>query len=350
VYEDLPIGQEPPPGAVHPAPPDWGGHTGATSPSFAGTQQPLNRRLTEQELTQMAIMGGLADEDEDREKTAQLLKAQQLQRAREMEAAAAAKAAIKPVKAFMVIHGADFASVSRDLPKFRHTFIKGIAKALDVPSGIITVLDVTPGSVVVEFLVYPPTRGGDKRSATDLLVEVAEQLITSRSALRRGHFAQYATSAELLVGSTLSRAVCPLAIGNGTICCEQAVQFCDPQAVLDEILARLEIEQKRAEVAEESQRQVLLELRKRDESIKALKDLLQRRRREEEERKAEAERDEEMKQFGSELRMVEEMRRQRELQEARNEEMTKFANELERLEAEKRAATSKQKLARVAQG
>eukprot|EP00440_Ansanella_granifera_P009140 gb/GFBE01009900.1/.p1 GENE.gb/GFBE01009900.1/~~gb/GFBE01009900.1/.p1 ORF type:complete len:554 (+),score=151.90 gb/GFBE01009900.1/:1-1662(+) len=338
-YEELPIGQDPPPGAVGPPVPDWGHASGsatAAAKSLASSYQPLNRRLTEQELAQMAIMGGLGDEDPDGSQAQALMKEQQAKREQERQAAAAAKAAIKPAKGFMVIHGADFVTISKDIPRFRHTFIKGVAQALDVASGLITIVDIVPGSVVVEFLIHPPTRGGDKRSATELLIALAEQLISSRSTLRRGHFRDFAASAELLVGQTRQSAVHPLAIGTGTICCDQAVQFCNPQSILNEVLARLEIEQKRAEAAEESHRQALLELRKRDESVRALKDLLERRRREEEERKAEEERDAEMKQFGEELRLLEEMRQLRQLQEQQDEHMIKFGSELDQLEEEKR--------------
>eukprot|EP00930_Biecheleria_cincta_P047167 TRINITY_DN32644_c0_g1_i1.p1 TRINITY_DN32644_c0_g1~~TRINITY_DN32644_c0_g1_i1.p1 ORF type:complete len:641 (-),score=150.14 TRINITY_DN32644_c0_g1_i1:94-2016(-) len=305
-YAALPIGQEPPEGAVAPPPPDWG--HGAADQAQDSSYVPLNRRLTEQELAHMAVMGGLRDEEEDAAEAARKVREQRAADRAKAAEAEAAKAAIRPAKAWMLIHGADFDEVSKDLPKFRHTFIRSVAHSLDLPSGCVEIIDVTPGSVVVEFCVHQSSRKGDSRVAQELVLLLAEQLINGKSTFRRGHFAAYAASAELLTGPTRSTAAAPLGFFSDTIYCEQAVQFCNPQSVLDEVLARLDIETQRAQDAESKERKALQDLKKCDETVKALKDLIARAKREEAERKAEQERDEEMRQFGDELRLLEELR------------------------------------------
>jgi len=307
VYAALPIGQDPPEGAVAPPPPDWGHATGGgEAPEYVHV--PLNRRLTEQELAHMAVMGGLRDPEEEAAEAARKMRekeAAERAKAAELEAA---KAAIRPAKAWMIIHGADFDEVSKDLPKFRHTFIRSAAHSLDLPSGCVEIIDVTPGSVVVEFLVHQSSRKGDARTAQELVLLLAEQLINAKSRFRNSNLAAYAASAELLTGPTRSTAAAPLGFFSDTILCEQAIQFCNPQSVLDEVLARLDIETQRAQEAESKERRALQELKKCDETVKALKDLIERAKREEAERKAEEERDKEMSEFGEELRMLEELR------------------------------------------
>ena len=81
-------------------------------------------------------------------------------------------------------------------------------------------MDITPG-VVVEFLVHPPLRGGDRRSALQLLIALAELIADGRSVLRLGHFRDYAQSAELLVGDSFKQAVHPLLISDGVLCASE---------------------------------------------------------------------------------------------------------------------------------
>lgn len=343
VYDDLPIGQDPPPNSVAPPAPDWEKTVNAavthSRPATSQVRQ-LNRTLTEAELHQMALLGGLghADEDEDREQAAEILKEKSMIRQKEIEEKEAAKAAIQPARGWMIIHGADFVSVSKDINHFRHLFVKCVAQALDVPSGVITIVDVTPGSVVVEFLVHPSMRGGDRRTAVELLIALAEHIINGKSVLRRGHFRDYAASAELLVGETRKTAVHPLSITDGIICCDQAVQCCNPQAVLEEVLARLDTELKRAEAAEERCKEAVADLRRRDESVTALKKHVKLARQQEEEQK-EVERDAEMKEFGEQLRRLEEIAKQRQFEvkeDQHDKEVTEFKEDLDHIEEQQR--------------
>ncbi|CAJ1346099.1 unnamed protein product [Effrenium voratum] len=340
VYDELPIGQAPPPNCVAPPAPDWDktATVSADKMQHAASVRPLGRNLTEAELTHMALLGGMDNEEDDREQAAEILKEKTLLRRKEEMEKEAAKAAIQPARGWMVVHGADFVTVSKEMARFRHLFVKCVAQALDVPSGILTIVDVTPGSVVVEFLIHPSLRGGDRRSAIQLLVALAEQLINGKSTLRRGHFSAYAASAELLVGETRRTAVHPLSIADGVICCDQSVQCCNPQAVLDEVLARLETENKRAEVAEEKYRQAVIELRRRDESVKSLTKLLDQAKQQEEEKKEE-ERDAEMREFGQQLRQLEELAKQQAFEvkeQQRDKELTEFKDELDMIEEQQR--------------
>lgn len=70
------------------------------------------------------------------------------------------------------------------------------------------------------------------------MIALAEHIGNGRSVLRRGHFRDYAQSAELLVGESRKTAVHPLAISDGVLCCDQFVQCCNPAAVLEEVLGR----------------------------------------------------------------------------------------------------------------
>jgi len=310
LYDGLPLGQEPPKGAVPPPVPDWNHAAAVDAASPRSAAKPLGRRLTEAELAHMAVMGGLPDEEEDAEKAKQEMLRLQEEKERKRKAAEEAKAAIKPAKAWMLIHGVSYDSVARDMARFRHTFIHGVAQALCLPSGCVDIVEITAGSLQVEFLVHQAGRKGDQRTAQELLVNLAEQLRSMKSVLRRGIFASYASSAELLAGTNRDAAAPPLALGSGAIRCDQGVQFCNPRSILDEVLMRLKVEQERADEAEFKRNKVLLDLKRKDEQIQALKDMKDRQAREEALRQAEETRDTEMKQFGEELRQLEDLQRQ----------------------------------------
>jgi hypothetical protein len=113
-----------------------------------------------------------------------------------------------PVMAWMVIHGGDFADVAKDLAGFRRLFTKSVSAAIGIPVGCIEVQNITRGSIVVEFLIHPPLRGGDTRDVASLVLSLENQLRASYSALRKGPFGPYAESAELLAGNP-SRAATP---------------------------------------------------------------------------------------------------------------------------------------------
>mmetsp|Transcript_89245 Transcript_89245/g.158238 ORF Transcript_89245/g.158238 Transcript_89245/m.158238 type:complete len:516 (-) Transcript_89245:42-1589(-) len=309
LYEGLPLGQDPPEGAVPPPVPDWN-HAAAVATATPTSAKPLGRRLTEAELAHLAVMGGLADEEADAEKAKQEMLRQQQEKEQKRKAAEAAKAAIKPAKAWMLIHGISYNIIARDMARFRHTFIHGVAQALSLPNGCVEILDIAAGSVQIEFLVHQAGRKGDQRTAEELLMVLAEQLRNMKSILRRGIFATYASSAELLAGPNRDAAAPPLALGSGKIQCDQGVQFLNPRAILDEILLRLKVEQEKADEAESKRNKVLLDLKRKEEQVQALKDLKDRKEREDALRQAEETRDADMKQFGEELRQLEELRKQ----------------------------------------
>jgi len=306
MYQELPIGQDPPPGALKPPEPDWNVGKEEIVAAGSGTSAVrtlAGKKLTQAELLQMAVMGGVSAEvgDEDAAKdSSTLLLEMQLARDQELERSQAATASMKPAKGWLVIHGADFATVSKDFLGFRHSLVKSISQALRVPGASIEVVEITAdsveitaGSVVVELLIHPSARAGDIRDAKELLIQIAQQLSDKQSSMRCGSFASYAASAELLTGTSRKTATPPLGIGD-TVRCDQATQHCDPSSVLDEVLARLEVEKVRAERAEAAHRAALEELAKREATIISL---------------TQAKHEEDMELFAQELRQLEELRK-----------------------------------------
>lgn len=109
----------------------------------------------------------------------------------------AAELAAVPARRWMVIHSVDFGDVARDIAGFSRLFAKSVAAALGLPPACVEVLNVTQGSIVVEFLLRLPARSANAHSLA-LLLE--QQLQHPHSALRRGQLALYAAGAELLAG------------------------------------------------------------------------------------------------------------------------------------------------------
>ncbi|CAK9022796.1 unnamed protein product [Durusdinium trenchii] len=80
-----------------------------------------------------------------------------------------------------------FAAIAKDLPGFRQLFCKGLCSALGLPAhgNCVEVLNVTNGSIIVEFLMRPRAHT-DSRSAFELSQLLEKQLSSPYSALRRG--------------------------------------------------------------------------------------------------------------------------------------------------------------------
>ena len=80
-----------------------------------------------------------------------------------------------------------FSSIAGDLPAFRQLFCKGLCSALGLPAhgNCVEVLNVSSGSIVVEFLLRPRAHT-DSRSAFELSQLLEKQLCSAYSALRRG--------------------------------------------------------------------------------------------------------------------------------------------------------------------
>lgn len=207
-YEMLPVAGGPPAGASPPPPPDWGtgsmpekkgGAGGAAGTTRNGSSNGGPRafenaaKKQEKELPYLSWQNGMNEEG-----GGTLLPAPT--RPSSDGAAPAEKGSKECLRGFMVVHGADFAVVAKDLTSFRRSFIRGVSAALGLPVGCVEVVNVTRGSVVVEFVLHAAGRGGDTRDPA-MLREILEQQLTSKhSALRRGQFGQYAETAELMAG------------------------------------------------------------------------------------------------------------------------------------------------------
>jgi len=166
----------------------------------------------------------------------------------------------------MIIHSVCMSEVSKDLSGFRHLFVKSISSTLRISSGSVDIVDVTKGSIVVEFLIWKSRRGDDLRDSRDLVVALAQELGDPKSGLRKGPFARYAAGAELVSGQSRRTAVPLRALGDGStpLCCDQASQHTDLAAILADVLVQVEVERKRVEAAEHQRREALEEMRRLD--------------------------------------------------------------------------------------
>jgi len=238
-YGETPMSESPPDDAAAPPPPDWGEAKGkerkprmnnSTNAVAGGGSSAVRnlaasrsaKKLPENELSHLAWMSRLDDEPGSGEK-------ENLVIANSNTLVTAPLDKVKPVLAaahsWMVVHGAEFASIAKDLAGFRRLFIRSVSQSLGVPSGCIEVINVSHGSIVIEFKIHPANRGGDMREASALVLLLEQQLGCPHSALRRGPLGFYAESAELLAGEPKRAATPP---GHGTTGsvpqCDQAVQ------------------------------------------------------------------------------------------------------------------------------
>jgi len=268
-YEELPVAGPPPDGADRPPAPDWGeepppsqmpagGGTSAVKALRGSGGNP--KKLSEEELAYFKRVGGdVSDEEED------------------PKAAAVGTRAIakgsgpKPARCWMAIHCVDFKTLNKDMPSFKHLFIKSVAAALQLPHGCIEVIDVVKGSVgvVVDFMVHPSGRRDDRRNSKKLLLQLEAQLASPNSMLRRGHFASYASAAMVWVGESRSKAV-PIAGGAG-FCQTQETQATDQAELLAEVLRRVALAQQRTEEAVARRLDVLEEVQKRESTATLLR-------------------------------------------------------------------------------
>lgn len=279
-YQELPISGPPPAGALSPPDPDWGqspsaslgvqdGARAAASPlSAAGGGASAARllgrsasmpRITEAELAHFSLLQGDAE-----------------QAIKELEPVlsccsqeAATPVACAATRNWMIIHNVCMPEISKDLSGFRHLFVKSISSALHIPSGSIEIVDLTKGSIVVEFLVRNSRCRDDQRSSRDLVVELAQELGDPQSSLRKGPFSKYAAGAELVSGQSRRTAGPLRALGDGSspLCCDQASQKADLEAILVDVLVRVDGERNRVEAAERHRREALEELRRLDSFI-----------------------------------------------------------------------------------
>merc|ERR1712061_731891 len=96
------------------------------------------------------------------------------------------------------MRGCEFPNVASDLAGFSSLFTKCVARALGLPSACVEVVNVTHGSVVVEFVLRRSPVGSDERTASNLLALLERQLANPISAIRKGLLAVHLANTELL--------------------------------------------------------------------------------------------------------------------------------------------------------
>lgn len=204
-YETLPIAGPPPPGAAQPPPPDW-----ATPSSLEKGQAKVPEKketaaaggqsakaLSKAELAHLAWIAKMDDEEGDEEGKENLQGNARKAKFGSKESGED-KAVDASAKGWMVIYEHDFAQIAKNLASFRHLFMKSVSTALGIPMGCVEVINITRGSVVIEFLLHPPGRDNDSRDGLMLKDALTQQLSNPYSTLRKGGFKDYAVSAEIV--------------------------------------------------------------------------------------------------------------------------------------------------------
>jgi hypothetical protein len=201
-YNALPISEPPPHDACHPPPPDWATPSNL-EPAGGGSRQhdvkpkatgPSANKLSQSELAHLDWMSKLDDDLQEGNESGSNV----AQRAIITPKGASSESELPPSRSWLVIHGADFPKVAKNLPAFRHLFMRSVSTALGIPMGCVEVVNVTRGSVVIEFLLRPSGRGSDTRDGEALKAAFEQQLTLPHSALRKGPFKDYVSSAELV--------------------------------------------------------------------------------------------------------------------------------------------------------
>jgi len=202
-YNSLPISGPPPDGACAPPPPDWAIPSSLenaapkqqdTKPKATG---PSASALSKGELAHLDWMSKLDEEFQEGNENNKLSNSSP-DITRKAIISSSEEPELPPSRNWLVIHGADFPKVAKNLPAFRHLFMRSVSAALGIPMGCVEVMNVTRGSVVVEFLLRPSGRASDPRDGETLKQAFAQQLTLAHSALRKGPFKDYVASAELV--------------------------------------------------------------------------------------------------------------------------------------------------------
>lgn len=203
VYETLPIAGPPPPGAMPPPPPDWAtpstlekGVPKVKDMKPKAAAGPTTKALNKADLAHLEWMSKLDEEQEEGEEGKENFRVNSQRPVATGDFEQEDDDA--PAKSWMVIYGTDFSAVAKDLHKFRNLFMRSVASALGIPMGCIEIINITRGSIVIEFNILPSRRGGDTRNAETLKQALAQQLSLPHSALRKGPFKDYVQSAELV--------------------------------------------------------------------------------------------------------------------------------------------------------
>lgn len=99
-------------------------------------------------------------------------------------------------RSWIVMYGSEFKSIAKDIQSFRRLFVKCVSSSLGLPLDCVEVLNVSQGSIIVEFAMRPANRG----DAADLVLVLQQQLASPFSALRRSGLGNFISNAELLLG------------------------------------------------------------------------------------------------------------------------------------------------------
>lgn len=136
-----------------------------------------------------------------------------------------------PLRHWLLLHSADFATLAKDLPDFRRLFAKSVATAVGLPLTCIEVVAVSNaagvgGSILVEFILHPPQVYGETRGTIAFLLVLESQLQSAHSALRKGPLGAYLPGAQLLANEPRRIATPPAGGWAATEAgiCEQGVQ------------------------------------------------------------------------------------------------------------------------------
>mmetsp|Transcript_48291 Transcript_48291/g.127515 ORF Transcript_48291/g.127515 Transcript_48291/m.127515 type:complete len:507 (-) Transcript_48291:54-1574(-) len=164
-YLGSPLGGTKPRGAAVPPPPAWGITAGAAAPKAAA------------DPAKAALVAAAAKAEGARKPKPEEAELPHLAWMSMLDEPGAKAAEVEKVHRWMVMHGGDFRSIAKDLPSFRRSFVKCVCHSLAVPSTSVEVISVSPGSVVVEFVLQA-------RNAESLAALLREQCANSHSKLR----------------------------------------------------------------------------------------------------------------------------------------------------------------------
>lgn len=189
-YEQVSFSEPPPPSSSPPPPPGWAAgeaavtrsrRTVANADATDDEPQVITAITKATELSQLAWMEGLnldreiaVDNSADQQDFARL---------------------------WMVMQGVEFKTIAKDVASFSRIFQKSVSGAIGVPLGCVEVLNVSQGSIIVEFLLkLPKSCSNDAPAVADRVLMLQQQLSSPFSALRRSSgLSSYVANAELMV-------------------------------------------------------------------------------------------------------------------------------------------------------
>mmetsp|Transcript_19405 Transcript_19405/g.51841 ORF Transcript_19405/g.51841 Transcript_19405/m.51841 type:complete len:670 (+) Transcript_19405:64-2073(+) len=313
-------------------------------------------------MTETQVMQHIAEQDRAEEEAARKAASDEAELAAKMEEAAKLKVRPPAATGMLVIHGFNLADIEKDMARFRYLFVKGVSAALSIPSGCVEILDITQGSIRLEFRLHAsPVGRGDPRDGSQLMSALQEQIVSSSSHFRRGKFAEFAASAELWQDGKPKPQ--PLGTGRRTVMCDAEEQASDWDFFVKRAWALVEHEMDKCEAAEAALRATNDEFARVEAAIAEIQSAeeerrlkAQRRKEEKEARRRAMEEEEERRRVAGEseaqrkaaeeqeaLRKREEEELERQRQEA-EEKIAAQRREEERQQAERRKEEEERRL------